>query len=112
MFVQDFPATGARFQVSTRGGSEPRWRQDGRELFYLAADGQLMAVAVVATPEFKLGIPTPVFQTGLSKPAPDSTTTLRCQPRRPTLPDEHLHRRPDRTPITVITNWQRALEGR
>jgi dipeptidyl aminopeptidase/acylaminoacyl peptidase len=46
VFVQGFPEARARWQVSNRGGSSPHWRRDGNELFYLAADGQLMAVAV------------------------------------------------------------------
>jgi hypothetical protein len=39
VWVQPFPATGAKWQVSTEGGSEPQWRDDGRELFYVAGDG-------------------------------------------------------------------------
>jgi hypothetical protein len=46
VFVQPFPGGGARRQVSSRGGDEPRWRRDGRELFYLATDGGLMSVEV------------------------------------------------------------------
>src|SRR5207237_794173 len=65
IFVQDFPAKAAKFQVSTTGGSEPRWRRDGRELFYLGGDGRLMSVSVDAGPELKLGIPKALFQTSL-----------------------------------------------
>jgi hypothetical protein len=46
IYVQSFPTPGARLQVSDRGGAFPRWRKDGKELFYLAADGRLMVVAV------------------------------------------------------------------
>ena len=40
------PATGAKRQISTTGGSRPRWRRDGKELYYLSNDGKLMAVPV------------------------------------------------------------------
>ncbi len=46
VFVEPFPATGARWQISTHGGAEPHWRRGGKELLYLAADGMLMATGV------------------------------------------------------------------
>lgn len=46
IMVQAFPNAGAgMWQISIDGGFEPRWRGDGRELFYLTADGTVMAVA-------------------------------------------------------------------
>jgi len=46
IYVQPFPGPGTRIQVSNNGGAQPRWRRDGRELFYIALDGRLMAVPV------------------------------------------------------------------
>jgi hypothetical protein len=46
---------------------EPRWSQDGRELFYLGADG-LMSVPVTTAPAFGLGVPKLVFQTPFRSP--------------------------------------------
>jgi Tol biopolymer transport system component len=46
VYVQSFPTPGGKWQISTEGGSDPRWRRDGKELFYRAADGKLMAVEV------------------------------------------------------------------
>src|SRR5438094_447307 len=46
VFVQSFPTPGAKWQISKNGGYHPRWRADGKELFYYAADGQLMAVSI------------------------------------------------------------------
>ena len=46
IFVKSFPPAAAKWQVSTEGGSQPRWRRDGKELFYLAADGRLMTVPI------------------------------------------------------------------
>jgi eukaryotic-like serine/threonine-protein kinase len=46
IFAQSFPSPEARIQVSSGGGSFPRWRKDGSELFYRALDGKLMAAPV------------------------------------------------------------------
>ena len=45
-----FPGANGKWQVSSAGGEEPRWRQDGKELFYLSAEGKMMAVAVTRPP--------------------------------------------------------------
>ena len=47
VYVQPFPdAAGGKWIVSQGGGMQPRWRQDGRELFYQSADSTLMSVEV------------------------------------------------------------------
>jgi Tol biopolymer transport system component len=46
IFIQSFPGPGGKIQVSTGGGAQVRWRKDGRELFYIALDGKLMAVPI------------------------------------------------------------------
>ena len=44
VYIETFPLTGDKRQISTLGGSRPRWRRDGKELYYLSPDGKLMAV--------------------------------------------------------------------
>jgi Tol biopolymer transport system component len=56
IYVQSFPTGGGKWQVSSGGGGQPLWRRDGKELFYVAADGRLTAVAVkTAGPAFQAG---------------------------------------------------------
>jgi len=62
VYVQTFPAGGGKWQVSTSGGSDPRWRADGRELFY-RSDRRLMAVPVSAGASFEAGTPVALFDT-------------------------------------------------
>jgi Tol biopolymer transport system component len=57
-------ATG-RWQVSSEGGIQPKWRRDGRELFYLALDGTLMAVPLKLGDLPEIGKPQPLFQTDI-----------------------------------------------
>jgi Tol biopolymer transport system component len=66
IYVQPFPAGGTKVLVSTAGGSQVRWRADGRELFYVAADGRLMAVPVRISARdqtIELGSPVALFLT-------------------------------------------------
>ena len=61
VYVQPFPGPAAKYQVSRDGGSHPVWRADGKELFYLGADGTLMAVPIDATGQFDAGVPQALF---------------------------------------------------
>jgi Tol biopolymer transport system component len=66
VYVRPFPAADGKWKVSTDGGEEPRWRADGKELFFLASDGRLHAVSVRAATApksaFELGAPEPLFE--------------------------------------------------
>ncbi len=62
VYVQQFPKSGSAIRVSANGGSEPHWRRDGRELFYLGADRMIMAVPVVVGTSFQSGPPQALFQ--------------------------------------------------
>jgi hypothetical protein len=68
IYVSSFPSGNGKWQVSTGGGQEPRWRQDGKELFYLSADGKMMAVGVTTGTSFKSGSPVALFQTHRRQP--------------------------------------------
>ncbi|HKC25700.1 MAG TPA: hypothetical protein VKF32_13200, partial [Thermoanaerobaculia bacterium] len=65
VFVQPFPATGAKWQVSVSGGSGPCWAKDSRELFYMGSDGRLTAVPIKSSSasELVFGTPRPLFAT-------------------------------------------------
>jgi Tol biopolymer transport system component len=68
VYVSPFPSVNGKWQVSSAGGQEPRWRQDGKELFYLSAEGKMMAVAVTASPSFAASSPITLFQTHRRQP--------------------------------------------
>jgi hypothetical protein len=62
--VQPFPDSGGKWQVSMAGGVAPRWRADGKELYFLAPDATLMAVPVTAAgPSLEAGAPVALFPT-------------------------------------------------
>ncbi|HET7348754.1 MAG TPA: protein kinase [Acidobacteriaceae bacterium] len=59
------PSPGAQWLISRGGGAQPRWRPDGKELFYISADSQMMAVDVSTHPTFQSGTPHPLFQSDI-----------------------------------------------
>ena len=70
VFVASFPSFHYIKQVSVIGGAQPRWRADGRELFFLDFEGKMMSAAVERGSLPKIGIPRALFNTGL---IPDPT---------------------------------------
>ena len=66
IYIQGFPEPGQRVRVSTQGGSQVRWRRDGKELYYIALDDRLMAVPIAPSRDgqsVEPGTPVPLFQT-------------------------------------------------
>ena len=102
VFVETIPRSERKWPVSTNGGYEPRWRADGRELYYLSEDRKLMAVPVEAGPRF--GIPKPLFQTTVH-PGVSATRTHYVPSRdgRRFLVNSAIDSPP--SPITVVVNW-------
>ncbi len=61
IYVESFPTPGRRVQVSTEGGTQPRWRPDQKELYFLSAESRLIAVPANLGAEAKLGVASPLF---------------------------------------------------
>ena len=68
IYVSAFPTANGKWQGSSAGGEEPRWRQDGKELFYLSAEGKMMTVAVKTGASFEADSPVALFQTHRRQP--------------------------------------------
>jgi serine/threonine protein kinase/Tol biopolymer transport system component len=60
VYVREFPQGSAQWQISSTGGSQPRWRRDGKELFFVRQNS-LMSVSIAARPAFSPGIPAVLF---------------------------------------------------
>lgn len=67
VYVQSFPPSGGKWQLSTTGGAQPHWRADGKELFYMTPDRKLMAVDVNSQQSFGVGAPKLLFQTTVAR---------------------------------------------
>jgi eukaryotic-like serine/threonine-protein kinase len=69
VYVVPIPGPGRRIQISNHGGAQPRWRADGKELFYITKDKKLMAVAIdTSHDEPVAGVPHVLFQTRIIAP--------------------------------------------
>jgi serine/threonine protein kinase/Tol biopolymer transport system component len=110
VYVRPFPAAAGKWQVSTGGGDQPRWRGDGKELFYLSADHKLMALEVnTEGATFAHQAPNALFVTrvgGIDTPGNYYAVTADGQQfLLNNLVEEAAH-----TPISVVLNWPAALK--
>jgi Tol biopolymer transport system component len=63
IYVTTYPTAAGKWQVSRGGGTEPRWRGDSKEIFYIGPGSTLMAVPITSDGTFAAGNPTPLFRT-------------------------------------------------
>ncbi|MEO8190242.1 MAG: protein kinase [Acidobacteriota bacterium] len=93
---------GQQRRISPSGGRLPRWRADGREIYYIAPDGSFMAVPVGAGPRLDAGVAAPLFRAEAEiqnyDALPDGSRFLVSTP---------LEKNPE-SPIRVIVNWLQA----
>jgi Tol biopolymer transport system component len=110
VYVQPFPGPGPRQQVSTTGGAQLRWRPDGRELFYIALDGKLMATPMSVAGDggsLTVGIPVALFPTHIGRvlsPGPNAEYVVSADGKRFLMNIVALDA--NATPIRVIVNWK------
>ncbi len=108
VYVQSFPPSGGKWQVSTAGGEEPYWRRDGKELFYVEGK-RLMAVQVNSDGQiFRPGVPKPLFEVLLENEDRRSRYQVAANGQRflVNVPLESTLS----APITVVTNWTAGLK--
>jgi Tol biopolymer transport system component len=118
IYVRPFSGPGGKWQVSTAGGAQPRWRRDGKELFYVAPDNRLMAVSLGFAADARavdVGAPVALFPTRLASGAAiasfgsvataqydiatDGRFLMNVAVEEATAP-----------PITIVQNWLAALK--
>ncbi len=107
IYIAPFPGPGGKWQVSRNGGTEPRWRGDGKELFYLAADNKLMAVTVNAKESsLEIGNAQPLFESRLATTVGSHYDVTRDG--KGFLID--LAGEGSSAPITLVVNWTADLK--
>lgn len=106
VYVAPFPNPTERWQISDGGGMGPRWRRDGRELFYLANNGKMIVVPIESLWPFTAGTPTALFPTRAmrgslpgSVPFFDVTADGQRFLINERSPEEET------TPVTLLINW-------
>src|SRR5262245_24090059 len=107
VFVTRFPPTGEQSQISGNGGVQPRWRGDGKELFYLARTGTVMAVDIKATDHLDVGAARGLFQSGLTTVTGVDQYAVSADGQRFLVMRSDFLR--SNGTITVVVNWPSAL---
>ncbi|MGE5835187.1 MAG: protein kinase domain-containing protein, partial [Acidobacteriota bacterium] len=109
VYVQRLDREQVRYKISAGGGTQPRWRRDGRELFYLSPELKLMAVEITLEPRFSMGIPRPLFEPKVRgftpfqyDVAPDGQRFLILR----AVTDRHV------PSLTLIQNWTKELTSK
>ena len=108
VYVQPFQEPGEKMRISNIGGNQPRWRGDGRELFYLAPDGTMMAVEMNPGTTMQAGIPKPLFQTGIPVQWGFDQYVVTSDGQRFLTVTPVAS--PESGEITVVTNWTAELD--
>ena len=112
VYVQPYPSSGGKWQISTEGGTEPVWNRNGRELFFRNGD-KIMAVDITRQPSFAASKPRVLFE-GRYVPPPGTTPNYDVSPDGQRFlmvkPNEATESAP--TQIIVVLNWFEELKRR
>ncbi len=105
VYVMPFPGRGGKWRISIGGGHAPRWRRDGKEIFYLAPGDTLMAAAVRGQDStFEVGTVRPLFVA--DRPDAGFEWDVSADGRRFLF---NTRAEPTGSPITLVVNWTAGL---
>jgi Tol biopolymer transport system component len=111
VYVRPFPAASGQTQISIAGGTQPEWRRDGKELFYISADGRLTAVPVTTDgPTFSAGTPRRLFDVEVPEPNPPFPTDYAVSADGQRFLVNTVVDQPTRPALTVILDWTSGLK--
>ena len=104
IYIRGFPAQGGKWQISTEGGTVPRWNPNGRELFFRQGD-KLMAVDVRTDRELSLGKPGELFE----RSSPRRQYDVDKDGQRFVMADTSVSRKAP-TQLILVQNWAEELK--
>ena len=108
IYIQPFPGPGPKKRVSINGGTQVRWRSNGKEVFYIAPDQRLMAVGIdLAAGAPGIGTPEPLFTTRLAPVRSISRQQYVVALDGQRFLISSVEELPT-SPITLILNWKGA----
>jgi hypothetical protein len=99
---------GGKFQVSNGGGAQPRWRRDGKELFYVVNDRTVMAVDVNTGPFFQAGAPHRLFDAAFHVGGAWFHWDVTADGKKFLI--NAVAQESAGSPLTVVLNWQAGLK--
>ena len=110
VYVQGFPKPAGKWQISTDGGAQPRWRGDGKELYYVSSSNRLMAVPISAGAGLEVGSASPLFDAPLFSTLNNFSHEydVTADGQRFIVAARLTEAR--NTPLTVVLNWTARLK--
>ena len=110
VYVEPVARSGGRWQVSARGGAEPHWRGDSRELFYLTPEGHIISVDVAPTTTWRTGKPRVLFRASVPEAAGTSEYHVTADGQLFVV--NTILGYPAVPPVQVVVNWTGLLRSR
>jgi Tol biopolymer transport system component len=107
VYVQPFPTTGGKWQISSGGGGLPIWRPDGKELFFLVEGGKLMSVEIKTEGGFQTGVPRQLFQANIKYRGQGVPYDVRADGQAFLV--NLYSERNSVAPLTIVLNWTATL---
>jgi Tol biopolymer transport system component len=104
VYVRQFPEPGGQWPVTSGGGTRPRWRRDGRELYFMLPGGVIGSADIASGPSLAVGTPRPLFAIGSAsdyEPFSDGHRFIVTRPARDTARDA----------IVAVLNWRSGLRS-
>ncbi len=113
VYVRPFPSGEGEYTISIAGGDQSRWRGDGKELFFVGADGKMMAVpvktSVGATPSFEAGTPAALFEAHIRSTGVLFQYDVTADGKRFLINTTGADTA-SASPLTVVTNWRAGVK--
>jgi len=107
VYVQPFPPSGKKWQISSNGGGYPLWRADGKELFFVTSDGRVMSAEIRMGTTFESSVPKQLFQADFKITDQGWPYAVAGDGQRFLL---NVYAQDNKAaPMTIVLNWTEAL---
>lgn len=108
VYIQPFPPSGQKWQISSSGGGYPIWRGDAKEIFFVTADNRVMSAEIRTGSTFEVGVPKLLFQTSFKITDQGWPYAVTADGQQFLLNANVENNNP--APMTIVLNWTAGLK--
>ena len=109
IYVMPYPALDGKWQISVKGGVQPQWRRDGKEIFFVDFDGTIMGVEIKSFHPFAAGNPVPLFLSPIIATRSSPTEYDVSADGKRFLINSRIEDVKE-VPLVLVNNWQVGLK--